>query len=152
MFADDCALAARSQADLQHTINLFSSACDNFGLNISSKKTEVMNQVAPRKPYEEPVITVNGQNLLAVDSFTYLGSTLSRVVYIDVEINSRIAKAMVLPLVDFIKRCGIGQVSEYIDTKLKVYQATVLPTLLHGSETWTIYQRHAKKLNRGRFH
>ena len=35
-----------------------------------------------------------------------------------------------------------------LDTKLKVYQAIVLPTLLYGCETWTDYQLNAKKLNR----
>ena len=34
-----------------------------------------------------------------------------------------------------------------LDTKLKVYKAVVLPTLLYACETWTVYQRHAKKLN-----
>ena len=34
-----------------------------------------------------------------------------------------------------------------LDTKLKVYKAVVLPTLLYACETWTEYQRHAKKLN-----
>ena len=33
------------------------------------------------------------------------------------------------------------------DTKLKVYMAVVLPTLLYACETWTVYQRHAKRLN-----
>ena len=34
-----------------------------------------------------------------------------------------------------------------LDTKLKVYKAVVLPTLLYACETWTVYQRHAKTLN-----
>ena len=34
-----------------------------------------------------------------------------------------------------------------LDTKLKVYKAVVLPTLLYACETWTVYQRHAKRLN-----
>ena len=34
-----------------------------------------------------------------------------------------------------------------VNTKLKVYRAVVLTTLLYGSETWTIYSRHAKQLN-----
>ena len=32
-------------------------------------------------------------------------------------------------------------------TKLKVYKAVVLPTLLYVCETRTVYQRHAKRLN-----
>ena len=34
-----------------------------------------------------------------------------------------------------------------LDKKLKVYKAVVLPTLLYACETWTVYQRHAKRLN-----
>ena len=35
----------------------------------------------------------------------------------------------------------------WVDTKLKVYRSVVLPTLLYGCETWTVYQQHAKRLN-----
>ncbi len=52
-----------------------------------------MYQPVPGLPYQDPHITVREQELRAVDSFTYLGSTLSRVVNIDIEINNRIPKA-----------------------------------------------------------
>uniref|UniRef100_A0A9J7Z5S8 Heparan sulfate 2-O-sulfotransferase 1 n=1 Tax=Cyprinus carpio carpio TaxID=630221 RepID=A0A9J7Z5S8_CYPCA len=81
----------------------------------------------------------------AVDRFTYLGSTLSRAVHIDDEVNIRIVKASAAfgRLRDSVwERTGIKQ-----ETKLKVYRAVVLPTLLYGCEAWTVYQRHAKKLN-----
>ena len=58
MFADYYALSAGSYANLQHTVNLFSSACDNFDLIISTKKTEVMYHSAQGKRYRESVITV----------------------------------------------------------------------------------------------
>jgi hypothetical protein len=32
-------------------------------------------------------------------------------------------------------------------TNVKVYKVIVLPPLLYVCETWTVYQRHAKKLN-----
>ena len=80
-----------------------------------------------------------------VDKFTYLGSILSRVVHIDDEVNARIAKA----------RAAFGRLRGSIwdrsgirlDTKLKVYRSAALPTLLYACETWTVYQRHAKRLN-----
>ena len=34
-----------------------------------------------------------------------------------------------------------------LQTKLKVYHAVVLPSLLYASETWTVYSRHARQLN-----
>ncbi|KAJ1119834.1 hypothetical protein NDU88_008019 [Pleurodeles waltl] len=34
-----------------------------------------------------------------------------------------------------------------LSTKLKMYKAVVLPTLLYACETWTVHECHAKKLN-----
>ena len=122
-----------------------SDSCDSYDLTISIKKTEVVYQPAPGKPYQEPIITVKDQRLQVVDKFTYLGSTLSRVVHVDDEVNARIAKASAAfgRLRGSIwDRSGIR-----LDTKLKVYRSVVLPTLLYACETWTVYQRHAKRLN-----
>ena len=145
LFADDCALNAATEADMQYSVDKFSEACNNFGLTISTKKTEVMHQPAPGKPYFEPNITINGQRLNAVEKFTYLGSTLSRNVVIDDEVNARLAKAS----------SAFGRLYKNVwnrrgittETKIKVYRAIVLTTLLYGCETWTVYRRHARKLN-----
>ena len=71
-----------------------------------------------------------------VDKFTYLGSTLSRVMHIDDEVNARIAKASAA----FGRVCG--SIWGWSGIRL-----VVLPTLLYACETWTVYQRHAKRLN-----
>ena len=145
LFADDCALNATTETSMQQTVDKFSDACHNFGLTISTKKTEVMHQPAPGKQYTEPSISVDGQRLSVVDKFTYLGSTLSRNVVIDDEVNARLAKASVAfgrLHKNVWNRRGIS-----VETKIKVYRAIVLPTLLYGCETWTIYRRHARKLN-----
>ena len=93
----------------------------------------------------EPNIQVNGERLKAVDTFTYLGSTLSRNVTIDDEVQCRLAKASAV----------FGRLSEKVwfrrgirsETKVKVYRAAVMTTLLYGCESWTVYSRHARKLN-----
>ena len=82
---------------------------------------------------------MKGQRLQVVDRFTYLEGTLSRVVHIDDEVNAKIAKALRGSVWD---QRGIR-----LGTKLKIYKAVVLPTLLYACETWTVYQRHAKRLN-----
>ena len=91
-FADDMAKGAETEEKMQKAVNQVSDSCDSYDLTISIKKTEAY-QPAPGKPYEEPTITVKGQRLQVVDKFTYLGSTLSRAVHIDDEVNARIAKA-----------------------------------------------------------
>lgn len=93
MFANDCALNAGSEADIQLCIDKFSTTCRNFGLIVSAKKSEVLHQPAPGKQHVEPDITGKGQRLNAETRFTYLGSTLSQNATIDYKINVGIAKA-----------------------------------------------------------
>ncbi|KAJ8038120.1 hypothetical protein HOLleu_19106 [Holothuria leucospilota] len=139
LFADDCALNATNEHTMQLEMDRSSTACDNFGLTTSTKKTEVMYQPAPGKPHTNPEITVKGQTLQAVHKFTYLGSTLTNAVNIDVEVNNRIAKA-----------CAFGRLHKNVwdrrgirlTTKLEVYRAVILSTLLYACETWTICSRH----------
>ncbi len=104
---------------------------------------EVLFQQAPATPYTEPTIIVNDEKLQVADKFVYLGSTLSRHVSID-EVNYRISRASSAfgRLYDRVWGRGIS-----VKTKLKVYRAVVLPSLLYACETWTVYSRHAKQLN-----
>ena len=81
--ADRGARRAPTGEKMQKGVDKVSDSCDSYNLTISIKKTEVVYQPAPGKPYKEPTITVKGQRLQVVDKFTYLGSTLSRVVHID---------------------------------------------------------------------
>ena len=80
LYADDMDKNASSEVKMQRVMDQVSKLCDNNDLTISTKKTEVVHQPAPGKPYNEQTITVNGQTLKGVDKFTYLGSTLSRAV------------------------------------------------------------------------
>ncbi|KAJ1159304.1 hypothetical protein NDU88_011971 [Pleurodeles waltl] len=136
LFVNDCTLS----------MNRFSTACRHFGLTISTKKTEVLHQPAPQKTYTEPTIVAEGEIPKAVDKFTYLGSTLSRSVNIDDEVDTCIAKAS----------SAFGQLQELVwerrgvklSTKLKMYKAVILPTLLYACGAWTVYECHANKLNR----
>ena len=87
---------------------------------------------------------MHGQ-LEVVDKFTYLGSTLSRAVHIGDESTARITKAT---LAFGRLRANVWERNRIkLDTKQKVFKAAVLPTLLYACETWTVYQRHAKRLN-----
>lgn len=63
---------------------------------------------------------------------------------IDNEVNSRITKASITFGRLHSNVCDRKGIS--FDPKLKVYWAIVLPMLFYACETWTVYQRHAKKL------
>ena len=90
-YADDMAKNASTERKMREAMARVSRVCDSYDLNISTKKTEVVHQPAPEKPYSQPTITVNGQRLQVVDTYTYFGSTLSRAVHIDDKATARIA-------------------------------------------------------------
>nr|VZI24629.1 unnamed protein product [Spirometra erinaceieuropaei] len=80
-----------------------------------------------------------------VENFPYLGSTLSRSTKINDEIARRISNAS-----QAFGRLQITVWNRYIrqlSTKLKMYKSVILPTLLYGAETLTVYTRQARRLN-----
>ena len=58
LFADGMAKGAPTEEMMQKGVDQVSDSCDSYDLTISIKKTKVVYQPAPGKPYKEPTITV----------------------------------------------------------------------------------------------
>nr|KAG5688525.1 hypothetical protein BaRGS_031309 [Batillaria attramentaria] len=141
LFADDAALTSHTEAGLQELVSRLSNACKEFGLTISLKKTNILAQDTD----SPPDISIDNTHLEVVDSFTYLGSTISSSLTLDTEISTRIGKAAAV-MAKLSKRVwSNSQLTE--NTKLRVYKACILSTLLYGSESWTTYASQEKRLN-----
>ena len=146
LFADDAALVAHTQGALQCMTSCFVESAQLFGLEVSLKKTEVLYQPAPQVEYCAPHISTGETVLKSVQQFTYLGCAISSNAKIDGEIDNRLAKA----------NCAFGRLYKRvwnnkhlrIKTKISVYRAVVLTTLLYGSESWVTYRNHIKLLKR----
>ena len=144
LFADDCGLFAHTEQGLQTLMNAFALASAHFSLTISIKKTEVFYQPPPGAENHPPTISVNGEVLKVTHSFPYLGSVLSDDGQLDLEITSRISKAS----------SSFGRLTSRVwnshditlTTKIALYRAVVISTLLYGAESWTTYRRHLSSL------
>nr|VZI24541.1 unnamed protein product [Spirometra erinaceieuropaei] len=147
LFADDCALNTTSEEEMQRSMDLFSAACENFGLVINTQKTVVMHQPPPNSATgpNAPQINMHGNQLQVVEIFPYLGSTLSRNTKIDDEVANRISKAS--QAFGRLRSTVWNRHGLQLSTKLKMYKAVILPTLLYGAETWTVYTRQERRLN-----
>jgi exonuclease III len=146
LFADDCALAACSLKSLQHLCDRFATAARRFGLTISIKKTEVLYQPASGNAYVPPSVKIEGKQLNAVDNFKYLGSTISNCASIDSEITARIAKATAA-FGRLTKRLWANR-NIRLDTKIAVYKAAVITSLLFGCGTWSLKKQHIFRLEK----
>jgi hypothetical protein len=142
-YADDNAIVAHSEEDLQKAVDAFQYAYSSLGLRLNSKKTQILYQPSPDIPKHsicQPSITADGELLDNVEHFSYLGSTLSSNANIDREIEKRLHAAS----------AAYGRLTARVfenrdlrtNTKLAVYRAVVLTTLLYGSETWVTYSKN----------
>ena len=145
LYADDCAIVAHSAEELQALTDSLSQATKRFGLTISIKKTEVLFQPSKRSLAPVPQIKIDGKVLNNVESFTYLGSSLSSNNSLDKEISSRIAKASAS--FGRLRKRVWNERGLRLDTKMAVYRAVVVTALLYGCESWTVYHRHIKLLD-----
>ena len=145
LFADDCALVAHALSGMQELLDRFSAAAQRFGLTVSVKKTEVMHQSFPVSDRTTALATCGGAALNTVDRFCYLGSILSRDASLDSEIGARLAKAS--GAFGLLRQRLWNEHGVRLATKVAVYKAAVLTTLLFGCETWTLYRRHLLKLD-----
>ena len=140
LYADDVAIVSDQQDGLQRLMDKFSDACDLFSLTISQKKTQVMGQASPAPP----CITVSGKELEVAHQFQYLGSTTTDTLSLDVELSKCTGKALTT-LSKLTKRVWENK-HLTIPTKINVYKACVISTLLYGTESWTTYFTQEQKL------
>nr|VZI13567.1 unnamed protein product [Spirometra erinaceieuropaei] len=138
LFADDCALDATLKWGMQRGVDLFSPPATTSARSSTRRKMVLMHQPPLDAANVAPQINVKGVQLQAVVNFTYPGSTLSHTTKIDDEVVRQISKACRLQSTVWDRQ------DLHLNTKLKMYEAIILPTLLHGTQTWTVYKKQAR--------
>ncbi|XP_076039478.1 uncharacterized protein LOC143024551 [Oratosquilla oratoria] len=145
-YADDTSVNSCTEEDLQTIVNAFTRAYNRLGLKLNASKTKVLYQPSPNTTPSPSSLTANGVLLENVDCFSYFGSFLSQTANIDAEVQHCISSASV----------AFGRLRQRVfddhnirkTTKIAVYKAVVIPTLLYGAETWVPYARHIKALEK----
>ena len=128
-FADDLALLAHTQQQMQEKSGKLEDTAALLGLKTNSSKTKVMrinsNNNTP--------ITMNQNQLEEVASFTYLGTIISVDGGTEEDVRARIGKARAT----FNMLNNIWKMKNLsLKTKLQIFNSNVKSTLLYGSETW----------------
>ena len=145
-YADDCAFVAHTSEALQATLTAAVKAYSRLGLTVNTTKTEVLCQwnSPPPTPPPSPAFSIDNNPLAVVPDFKYLGSILSNNCSMDNDVQNRIKSASA-SFGRLRKRVFVNKVLN-IHTKVAVYQAICVSTLLYGCEAWTLYRRHIRQL------
>jgi len=139
-FADDIALLSSTGTHMQEKTDRLIRFAKQTGLIINRKKTQLMNiNITP------PIATISieEEEIEAVDNFTYLGSTISKEYGVKKDMQARLNKARGA----FCRLRPIWKSKQYsLKTKLKLYNSNVKTVLLYGSECWCVTKKDMGKV------
>ena len=134
-FADDSALFTMSREGAEQALVLFVDTAAEFGLTVNATKTKFLVVGDGITAVDRAPMSLGGVDIVCVDEFRYLGSSIHHSGRSTDEVDARVAAASCA--------CGALQKSvfavRYLDIHIKrcVFNACVLSLLLYGSECWT---------------
>ncbi|KAK3882952.1 hypothetical protein Pcinc_012706 [Petrolisthes cinctipes] len=145
-YADDNATPGQTAEDLQRTATTYNTVYERFGMQVNTDKTKALIQHPPGQILPNINTTINEHTLEDVEQFSYLGSILSSTPTCKKDVENRIRAA----------HSAYGRLSCRVfnnhaltmATKIMVFQAIVLSTLLYACETWTLYRSDIQSLER----
>ena len=141
-YADDTVLIADSEEKLQDILQTVAEESENKGLQLDAKKTECM--VISKKPYTPTSnLICKGEKIKQVDSFKYLGFTITPNAKCDTEIKKRIAIAK-----DTFSKMKTVFTNRNISlpTKFNTLRTYVWSVLIYGCECWTLTPELERRL------
>jgi len=137
--ADDISLLSHRHQDPQEKLSRLAEEAVMMGLNINTKKMEVM----PINNKKQEPITLQDEDLNEVEKFVYLGSVVNKDGGTDKDIKSRINKARHA----LNTLCPIWNSSALsLHNKIRIVNTSVKSVLLYGSETWRTTKSNTHKL------
>ena len=140
-YADDVVILSETERGLEELSTPFLEMSKRVGLECNVGKTKLM--LLSRRDRIDDNVNIGDMEVEGVQSFKYLGSTVTSNNLMDNEIIERIGVG---------NRCvfALGRVlkSQIISrrTKSRIYNIIIRPTVLYGCETWTLTKERMRKL------
>lgn len=130
LYADDTILLSDNAKQFQETLNIFYEYCKNWKLNINIEKTKIMI-FGDYSRTRTVSFSIAGAEIEIVKSFKYLGVLFTKngrfVQYVK-HLSAIACKAM------YLLRKRIVNLHLPVDCQLKLFDQTIVPILLYGSE------------------
>ena len=145
MYADDVVILSESALGLQEKLKKLEAYCADWCLNVNIDKTKVMVFNKAGRVIKSNFVFQNG-TIECVSSYRYLGlhfSASGTFSYAKSELYKKGLKA-------YFKLCkNILNLHPCLRTSLHIFDHTVKPILLYGSEIWGIYNPASSKFRNG---
>ena len=140
-YADDVDLCGEDIEEVAETYQEFRDSARRTGLQINATKTKVMKVTRGQEMVDE--LQLGEQRIEAVQSFKYLGSTVTSNNLVEEEIGIRIGAGSRCSwaLNDTLRSRMLSRA-----TKTQIYTAIIRPVVLYGCETWRLTKESERRL------
>ena len=142
IYADDIAVWSENKQGVVEALERWDTVLTEAGLKMNVTKTEIM-KVSRNQEEEEVIVEIRGNRIKNVSEVKYLGSVFSSHGNNKEEINDRIvqctkATGALYPLPK----------DQHVPLKAKkvIFESIITPTLMYGSETWTMNKKERSKI------
>ena len=141
LFADDMVVMAESAEGLQHNLQVMSDVLSKWELKVNWRKTKVMS--VARKS-EECEVKIGEEVIDQVEEMKYLGVMISSDGRMEKEVEARIGSAT--RVIGGMNEAVLKRKELSRSTKLTVVNATMMPTLVYGCETWCLSKQQQSRV------
>ena len=131
LYADDTVIFAENASDMQRSLTAFEKYCTEWKLSVNTYKTKVV--IFGSKGRRLPKFKIFDNEIDITDGYKYLGLYFSKncTFYKTKKmIKEQATKAM------YLLKSRIRNLDLPIDIQLKLFDQTITPILLYGSEVW----------------
>ena len=135
VYADDLIILSSSHDGLQQCLNSLSKYCHQWKLEVNNDKSKCMTFYKNNTKYKQN-FNINNSPLENVTEFTYLGITINAACNFKDTLSTLSSKAN-RALLALNSRYKIKSLP--IKAALKLFDSTIAPILLYGSEVWGPY-------------
>lgn len=142
-YADDTCLLAECLLRVMKLTEALATESAKFGLKINMAKTKVMPVTNQFGPW--PKVMVHDEDIDVVDNFTYLGSDIQATGGTENETVRRIALAG--SVFNRLHEKVFKRHDIKLKTKLRIYNASVVPVLTYGAESWAVTEGIERRLD-----
>jgi hypothetical protein len=135
-YVDDTTILAEGKRDLEKMLKKFQVESEKAGMRTNLKKTKIMTTGNLNK------FKLDGTEIKIIDSYTFLGTIITRDGSMSKEINRRISSGR-LAMMKLEKIMKDRDVT--VTTKSKIVETMIYPIVTYGSESWTLRKKERKK-------
>ena len=136
-------LISDSMDELEEMLQNLDESCNEMDLTISTRKMKIMAVAQDQKQSPRQVQLQSADEPVdVVEEFEYFGSIVMSDCELDREINVQIRRAS--SSFRSLYRILWYQQKIKMSTKMRMFKAAILPTLLCGSETWAPLAKQVK--------